>query len=133
MKIALIGQDIPVLLPTLLTDLLFAGKERNAEISVEEGNPAMRDVLQGYGDAVIRHAGTGGTLTVTGDRKEALTGADCVLYAGDPQAASRFFMDRSALGSDNEEDPGLTLVKDFHYYQNLNSPYLFHHYYIKQF
>ena len=108
MKIALIGQDIPVLLPTLLTDLLFAGKERNAEISVEEGNPAMRDVLQGYGDAVIRHAGTGGTLTVTGNRKEALTGADCVLYAGDPQAASRFFMDRSALGSDNEEDPGLT-------------------------
>ena len=108
MKIALIGQDIPVLLPTLLTDLLFAGKEKDAEITVEEGNPAMRDVLQGYGDAVIRHAGTGGTLRVTGDRKEALAGADCVLYAGDPQAASRFFMDRSALGSDQEEDPGLT-------------------------
>ena len=108
MKIALIGQDIPVLLPTLLTDLLFAGKEKDAEITVEEGNPAMRDVLQGYGDAVIRHAGTGGKLTVTADRKEALEGADCVLYAGDPQAASRFFMDRSALGSDSEEDPGLT-------------------------
>ena len=54
MKIALIGQDIPMLLPTLLTDLLFAGREANAEIAVEEGNPAMRDVLQGYGDAVFR-------------------------------------------------------------------------------
>ena len=108
MKIAMIGQDIPVLLPTLLTDLLFAGKEPDAELTVEEGNPAMQEVLQGYGDAVIRHAGIGGTLRVTGDRREALSGADCVIYAGDPQAASRFFMDRSALGSDNEEDPGLT-------------------------
>jgi alpha-galactosidase len=104
----MIGQDIPVLLPTLLTDLLFAGKEPDAELTVEEGNPAMQEVLQGYGDAVIRHAGIGGTLRVTGDRREALSGADCVIYAGDPQAASRFFMDRSALGSDNEEDPGLT-------------------------
>ena len=108
MKIAMIGQDIPVLLPTLLTDLLFAGKEPDAELTVEEGNPAMQEVLQGYGDAVIRHAGIGGTLRVTGDRRETLSGADCVIYAGDPQAASRFFMDRSALGSDNEEDPGLT-------------------------
>ena len=31
-----------------------------------------------------------------------------MIYAGDPQAASRFFQDRSALGSDEEEDPGLT-------------------------
>ena len=108
MKITMIGQDIPVLLPTLLTDLLFAEKEKNAEIAVEEGNPAMREVLQGYGDAVLKHAGIGGTLTVTGDRAEALHGADCVIYAGDPQAASRFFMDRSALGSDNDDDPGLT-------------------------
>ena len=108
MKIAMIGQDIPVLLPTLLTDLLFAGKEPDAEIAVEEGNPAMREVLQGYGDAVIRHAGIGGTLRVTGDRGEALSGADCVIYAGDPQAASRFFMDRNALGSDDEDNPGLT-------------------------
>ena len=41
MKIAMIGQDIPVLLPTLLTDLLFAGKEPDAEVTVLEGNPAM--------------------------------------------------------------------------------------------
>ena len=108
MKIAMIGQDIPVLLPTLLTDLLFAEKERDAEVTVEEGNPAMREVLQGYGDAVIRHAGIGGTVRVTGDRAEALSGAACVIYAGDPQAASRYFMDRNALGSDNEDDPGLT-------------------------
>lgn len=108
MKITMIGQDIPVLLPALLADLLFAGKAKDAEVAVEEGNPAMQEVLRGYGEAVIRHAGIGGTLAVTGDRAEALRGADCVIYAGDPQAASRFFMDRSALGSDNEEDPGLT-------------------------
>ena len=108
MKTAMIGQDIPVLLPTLLTDLLFAGKEADAEITVEEGNPAMRDVLQGYGDKVIRHAGIGGKLLVTGDRAEVLDGADCVIYAGDPQAASCFYMDRNALGSDDEDNPGLT-------------------------
>ena len=108
MKIAMIGQDIPVLLPTLLTDLLFAGKESDAAVAVEEGNPAMQELLQGYGDAVFRHAGIGGTITVTGDRKDVLSGADCVIYAGDPQAASRFFMDRNALGSDDEDNPGLT-------------------------
>ena len=108
MKIAMIGQDIPVLLPTLLTDLLFAGKEVDATVTVEEGNAAMQEVLQGYGDAVFRHAGIGGGIRVSADRKEVLSGADCVIYAGDPQAASRYFMDRSALGSDNEDDPGLT-------------------------
>ena len=108
MKIAMIGQDIPVLLPTILTDLLFAGKEADATVTVEEGNAAMQEVLQGYGDAVFRHAGIGGGILVSADRKEVLTGADCVIYAGDPQAASRYFMDRSALGSDDENDPGLT-------------------------
>lgn len=44
MKFAFIGQDIPTLLPTLLTDLLFAGKEA-ADVWVEESNPAMQDVL----------------------------------------------------------------------------------------
>ena len=49
-------------------------------------------------------------MNVNADRKAILRGADCVLYAGDPQAASRFAMDRSALGSDREEegDSGLT-------------------------
>ena len=95
MKITLIGQDIPMLLPALLTDLLFAGAEHGAVIAVGETNPAMRELLQGYGDAVFRKAGLGG-------------GADCVIYAGDPQAGSRFFQDRSALGTDDENDPGLT-------------------------
>ena len=108
MKITLIGQDIPMLLPTLLTDLLFAGKEPQAEIAVEEGNPAMRQVLDGYGRAIFRKAGLGGAMTVTGDRAEALKGADCVIYAGDCQPGSRFAMDRSALGNDDEDDPGLT-------------------------
>ena len=51
MKIALIGQDIPALIPTLLTDLLFVGKQA-ADVWVEEKNQAMQDVLQRYGIAV---------------------------------------------------------------------------------
>jgi len=108
MKITLIGQGIPMLLPALLADLLFAGAERGAEIAVGETNPAMRELLQGYGDAVFRKAGLGGGICVTESREEALAGADCVIYAGDPQAGSRFFQDRSALGTDDENDPGLT-------------------------
>ena len=108
MKIALIGQDIPMLLPALLADLLFAGRERDAAVWMEEKNDAMREVLRGYGGAVFRKAGLGGSLHVSENRKEVLSGADCVLYAGDLQAASRFFQDRSALESGNEEDPGLT-------------------------
>ena len=107
MKIALIGQDIPMLLPTLLTDLLFAGREP-AELAAEEANPAMRDLLRGYGDAILRKAGIGGSLTVSDSREAVLAGADCVLYAGDCQPGSRFHMDRNALGSDDGDDPGLS-------------------------
>ena len=107
MKFALIGQDIPMLLPTLLADLLFAGKQA-AEIAVEEKNSAMRDVLQRYGEAVIAQSDLPATLTVTDSRRAALTGADCVIYAGDVMAASRFRQDREALGGTGEDDPGLT-------------------------
>ena len=43
MKFALIGQDIPALLPGLLADLLFAGRQ-GAEVYVEEKNAAMQEV-----------------------------------------------------------------------------------------
>ena len=108
MKIAMIGQDIPVLLPTLLTDLLFAGGEKDAQITVEENNPAMAELLQGYGEAVFRKAGSRGGIRVTDSREDVLTEADCVIYAGDCQAASRFHQDRNALGSDDGNDSGLT-------------------------
>lgn len=108
MRIAMIGQDVPTLLPALLTDLLFAGAEANAEVTVEEGNPAMQELLQGYGEKIFAKAGKGGTFQVFSEREKVLEGADCVIYAGDCQAASRFFQDRSALDSDEEEDPGLT-------------------------
>lgn len=112
MKIALIGQDIPTLLPGLLADLLFWGRQ-SAEIALEEKNAAMQEVLQKYGDAVIRdaqsrHPGLKATLNVTGSRREVLSGADCVIYAGDCMAASRFKMDREALLGVEEDDPGLT-------------------------
>ena len=108
MKIAMIGQDVPTLLPSLLTDLLFAGNEANAEVTVEEGNPAMQELLQGYGEKIFEKAGKGGSFHAYAEREKVLEGADCVIYAGDFQAASRFFQDRNALGSDEEEDPGLT-------------------------
>ena len=104
----MIGQDVPTLLPALLTDLLFAGNGADADVAVEEGNPAMQELLQGYGEKIFAKAGKGGTFRVSADRAEVLKDAGCVIYAGDPQAASRFFQDRSALGSDEEEDPGLT-------------------------
>ena len=104
----MIGQDVPTLLPALLTDLLFAGAEANAEVTVEEGNPAMQDLLQGYGEKIFEKAGKGGTFQVFSERDKVLEGADCVIYAGDFQAASRFFQDRNALGSDEEDNPGLT-------------------------
>ena len=108
MKIALIGQDVPTLLPALLTDLLFAGAEANAEVTVEEGNPAMQELLQGYGEKIFAKAGKGGFFQAFAEREKVLEGADCVIYAGDCQAASRFFQDRNALGSDDEDNPGLT-------------------------
>ena len=107
MKFALIGTDIPTLLPTLLTDLLFAGKEA-AEIAVHENNPAMQDVLLRYGRAIILRSGLEAEMVVSGDRYEVLENADCVLYAGDCQPASRFRMDREALSGADENDPGLT-------------------------
>lgn len=112
MKIALIGQDIPMLLPTLLTDLLFVGKQ-SAVVTLEEKNAAMQEVLQRYGEAVIRdaqarHPGLEASILITSRRSEVLSGADCVIYAGDCMAASRFRMDREALSGVEKDDPGLT-------------------------
>lgn len=111
MKIALIGQDIPTLLPTLLTDLLFVGRQ-SAAVALEEKNAAMQEVLRRYGEAVIadaasRYPGLKATILVTGSRREVLRDADCVIYAGDCMAASRYRMDREALSGVEEDDPGL--------------------------
>lgn len=107
MKFALIGQDIPALTPTLLTDLLFTGKQA-AQVWIEEKNQAMQDVLERYGKAIIEKSGIDATLTAEGDRSQVLQGADCVIYAGDCMAASRFRQDREALSGSDENDPGLT-------------------------
>ena len=112
MKIALIGQDIPMMLPGLLADLFFAGKQ-SAEVALEEKNAAMQDVLQKYADAVIgdaaqRTPGLKASMAVSASRREVLDNADCVIYAGDCMAASRYKMDREALSGVEEDDPGLT-------------------------
>ena len=107
MKFALIGQDIPMLLPTLLADLLFAGNE-GADTAVYENNPAMQGVLQGYMDAIYQKRGLGGRALVSEDLPQVLEEADCVIYAGDCMPASRFRMDRDALAGTSEEDPDLS-------------------------
>lgn len=107
MKFALIGQDIPMLLPTLLADLLFAGNE-GADTAVYENNPAMQGGLQGYMDAIYQKRGLGGRALVSEDLPQVLEEADCVIYAGDCMPASRFRMDRDALAGTSEEDPGLS-------------------------
>lgn len=107
MKFALIGQDIPALTPTLLTDLLFAGKQA-AEVWIEEKNQAMQDVLERYAKAIIEKSGLDASLHAESSRSDVLRGADCVIYAGDCMAASRFRQDREALSGTEENDPGLT-------------------------
>ena len=106
MKIALIGQDIPALLPSLLADAYFACKWP-VELAIEERQDALGDLLGRYADAVLRQSGVEGRVLVTASRGEALRGADAVVYAGDYLAASRFRMDREALLGD-EDDPGLS-------------------------
>ena len=66
----MIGQDVPTLLPALLTDLLFAGAEADAAVTVEESNPAMRDLLQGYGEKIFAKAAKGGTFQVLSEREK---------------------------------------------------------------
>lgn len=107
MKFALIGQDIPALTPTLLADLLFAGKQA-AEVWIEEKNQAMQDVLERYARAIIEKSGLDASLRAESSRSDVLQGADCVIYAGDCMAASRFRQDREALSGTEENDPGLT-------------------------
>ena len=75
MKFALIGQDIPMLLPTLLADLLFAGNE-GADTAVYENNPAMQGVLQGYMDAIYQKRGLGGRALVSEDLPQVLEEAE---------------------------------------------------------
>ena len=80
----------------------------------------MQDLLTRYGNTVIGQSGIAVKLTVDGERRQLLTDADCVIYAGDCMLSSRFHQDRTALSApekeekpgeenaDEEEDPGLT-------------------------
>ena len=107
MKFALIGQEIPALLPSLLTDLFFAGQAA-AELAMEEKNPAMAEVLNRYAAVILERAPEGSCFTVSPDREKVLRGADCVIYAGDLLAASRFRQDQEALSGAEEGDEGLS-------------------------
>ena len=107
MKFALIGMNIPMLLPTLLADVLFAGREP-ADIAVFEKNGAMADVMQKYMYAVYDKAGIGGMPIVSGDWSEVLDEADCVVFDDDCMPGSRFRMDQEALSGTEGDESGLS-------------------------
>ncbi len=106
LKLALIGQQIASLLPSMLTDLLQVGHQA-ADITIEEKNSAMQELLQGYGEACLRKAGIGGTIQAAARREDVLRGADLVIYAGDLMASSRFQQDREALSGGEGDNEGL--------------------------
>ena len=106
LKYALIGQDIAPMLPSLLTDLLEAGHAA-PDIYIEEKNSVMQDLLEGYTRRCMDRAGNGGTVHAVSSRRELLEGADCIVYAGDLMAQSRFDQDRQALMSPTEGETGL--------------------------
>lgn len=107
MKITLVGTQIPQWLPGLAADLFFACK-LPCQLCIHEANEAMGQLAQDYLAALIRHAGVEGQARFTPDLKEALTGAEGVIYADACQNASSFLNDREALKGSDENDPGLT-------------------------
>lgn len=106
MKLALIGQQIASLLPSMLTDLLQVGQQA-ADLMIEEKNSAMQELLQGYGEECLRKARLGGSIHALSKREEVLRGADLVIYAGDLMASSRFQQDREALSGGEGDEEGL--------------------------
>ncbi len=106
MKIALIGSDIPSVLPGFLADMFYAQKAAGT-LAVHEPNQALGDLLKKYALAVIGKSGIAGSLTIHKDLEATLAGADAVIFADSLQNASRFQMDVSALSGENEEDEGL--------------------------
>lgn len=106
MTIALVGNDIPSLLPGFLADHFYALKAPGA-FRVFEQNPALLDLLQSYGEKVLAHSGVPGKLTVFSELSDALCGADAVIFAQSGHNASRFQMDLHALCGESDDDPGL--------------------------
>ena len=106
MTIALIGSDIPALLPGLLADMFYANKAEGC-FRLHEPNPALSELLKKYADAVIEKSGIQGQFTVANTMEAALEGADVVIFSDSLQNASRFQMDLSALGGETREAAGL--------------------------
>jgi Alpha-galactosidases/6-phospho-beta-glucosidases, family 4 of glycosyl hydrolases len=106
MTIALIGSDIPGLIPGLLADMFYANKAEGS-FKLFEPNPALGELLENYANAVIEKSGIRGRFIICHDLETALEGADAVLFSDSLQCASRFQMDVSALGGENDEDEGL--------------------------
>lgn len=107
MKITLVGSQTAQWLPSLAADLFFAHKV-NCEIWLHESNGTLGKLAQDYLNELIAHGRAEASAHFTSDLKEALQDADCVIYADECQNASRFFNDREALKSPDENDAGLT-------------------------
>lgn len=106
-KIALTGSEIPALLPGLAADLFFASR-LPCELWVHQANPAMGQLAEDYLNALTAAGGVAGRAHSTPRLKEALTGAEGVIYADGCQNGSRFLNDREALKGPGDDDPGLS-------------------------
>jgi len=107
MKIALVGSQTAQWLPGLAADLFFANKV-SCEIWLHEGNGALGKLAQDYLNVLIAHGKADASAHFSSDLNEVLQNTDAVIYADECQNASRFFNDREALKSPDENDPGLT-------------------------
>ncbi|MBQ8537083.1 MAG: hypothetical protein IJ461_06760 [Clostridia bacterium] len=106
MKITLVGSQTAQWLPSLAADLFFANKV-NCEVWLHEGNGTLAKLAQDYLSTLADYAKAEASAFFTSDLKEALAGANAVIYADECQNSSRFFNDREALKSPDEKDPGL--------------------------
>lgn len=99
MKIALIGNQIPSLLPGFLADLYYATKA-GGTLALHEPNEVLRLLLEDYACKVIAQSKVAGSLVASGDKAAVLKNADVVIFADSAQNASRFEMDKEALSGD---------------------------------
>ena len=105
-KIALIGNRISQLLPSILADCCYA-VQWGCHIVAAESNGAARGLLTEYAKQVVDKSGVPVTFSCVPDMKEALSDCDAVVFYDAVQPGSCFFNDREflmGLEEENEEE-----------------------------
>ena len=107
MRIALLGSDIPNLLPSLLADMFYAARTEGLLV-MHEPDAGMAELYEAYAGRVLDNAPVSGGFKALGDPAEVLRTADCVILSDSRECVSRFQMDRQALGGTDEGSEGLS-------------------------